>query len=261
MHDPYSPQAIWGRELRHYRRAAGLTQAQLAALINYSESLISNIETGQVPAVPEFAAACDEALNTGGALLRQLDWRKAERFPAWFGEWPVIETKATVLRTFELAVVPGLLQTPAYAGALLDGDESAVEARMERQQILFREDPPPPKLRCVLDEAVLLRPVGSPEIMHEQLEHLLKMAESPRITLQVVPFGVHPGLQGSFWLASLGPGNSEVGYVETAVRGQIARNPEDLEILADLWDSIQAHALPQNASLDLIRRTVNERWT
>lgn len=113
MYDPYSPQAIWGRELRHYRQRADLTQIQVAELTGYSESLVSSVETGQAPATPEFAEACEKVLKTDGALLRQLDYRKAERFPTWFGEWPIIESKATTLRNFELAVVPGLLQTKA----------------------------------------------------------------------------------------------------------------------------------------------------
>ncbi|MCW2901299.1 MAG: transcriptional regulator, family [Streptosporangiaceae bacterium] len=261
MAEPYAPQAIWGRELRHYRLAAGLTQTHLSDRVHFSESLISGIETGQLPASADFARACDEALVTGGALERLLDWRKADRFPTWFGEWPTIEAKATVLRTFELAVVPGLLQTKGYADAVLDGDEEAVAGRMERQHLMGREEPPPPKLRCVLDEAVLLRPVGSREIMEMQLEHLIEVAASSRTTVQVVPHGMHPGVLGTFVIASLGAGNGEVAYVETAVRGEIARDPQYLEALIDLWDSIQACALPQRESLQLIRRTVDERWT
>ncbi|WP_327048121.1 helix-turn-helix domain-containing protein [Microbispora sp. NBC_01189] len=160
----YSPQAIWGRELRHYRAQAGLTQAQLAQKVHFSESLVSGVETGQLPASPEFARCCDEALVTGGALLRLLDWRKVQVFPAWFGEWREKEQAAVALRTYEPLVVPGLLQTDAYASALL-GDETAVAARLERQAVLSRATPEPPTFRCVLDESVLHRLVGGPEVM------------------------------------------------------------------------------------------------
>ncbi|MGI8332383.1 helix-turn-helix domain-containing protein [Actinomadura scrupuli] len=258
--DLYSPQAIWGRELRHHRQTAGLTQAQLAVRIRFSESLISGIETGQVPAGTDFAAACDEVLGTGGALLRQLDWRKGDRFPAWFGEWPRIEAKAIVLRAFQLSVIDGLLQTKAYATALLR-DEDAVAARLERQDILVRESPPPPKLRCIFDEAVLHRPVGDAATMYEQLTSLIEVTANPRITVQVIPYGTHPGVKGSFVTASMGAGSGEVAYLETAAQGQIVRKPEDLEALTDLWESLQTYALPQRDSLELIRRTADDRWT
>ncbi|MEU8196602.1 helix-turn-helix transcriptional regulator [Microbispora amethystogenes] len=106
--DSYAPQAIWGRELRHYRQAVGLTQAQLAQKVHFSESLISGIETGHLPASPEFAQCCDEALSTGGALLRLLDWRKGQVFPSWFGKWRDKEQVATTLRTYQPLLVPGL---------------------------------------------------------------------------------------------------------------------------------------------------------
>lgn len=83
----YTPMAIWGRELKHYRQAAGLTQVELAQKINYSPSLISQVETGQVPGTEEFAAACEREPNTGGTLGRTLDYRKGSVFPTWFGKW------------------------------------------------------------------------------------------------------------------------------------------------------------------------------
>ena len=261
MTDPYSPQAIWGRELRHHRLAAGLTQAQLAARINFAESLISGCENGHLQASHPFAKACEEALNTGGALVRLLDYRKGSRFPSWFGEWPIIETKAIRLRNFELAVIPGLLQQEAYASVLLNGHKDKVSARLERQQVLFREDPPPPKLYAVLDESALLRPVGKREIMREQLGYLIEGAALSHISIQVIPHGVHPGLPGTFCIASLGPGNGEVAYVDTALRGQVARSPEDIEELNDTWDILQTHTLPQRESLALIKKTVEEKWT
>jgi transcriptional regulator with XRE-family HTH domain len=261
MTDPYSPQAIWGRELRHYRLAAGLTQPQLATRINFSVSLISGVENGNVAATLAFAEACDEMLSTDGALVRQLDYRKAQRFPSWFGEWPKIEAKSTRLRNFELAVIPGLLQTEAYMNALFNGDEDAVAARRERQQILFREDPPPPKLYVVIDEAALLRPVGDKEVMREQLEYLIEAARHEHISVQVIPYGVHPNLSGAFSIASLGPGNGEVAYLDTGLRGQIVRGPEDIEEMNDTWNSLQTYALPQRESLQLIKRTLEERWT
>jgi transcriptional regulator with XRE-family HTH domain len=85
---PNTPQAIWGRELKHYRNRAGLTQAELAARLYCSDSLISSIETGQAPAMPDFAEAADRELSTDGVLVRTLDYRKNEpAYPTWFIDW------------------------------------------------------------------------------------------------------------------------------------------------------------------------------
>ncbi|MFI7626639.1 helix-turn-helix domain-containing protein [Microbispora rosea] len=249
MVDVYSPQAIWGRELRHYRQAAGLTQTQLAQKVHFSESLISGIETGQLPASPEFAQCCDEALSTGGALQRLLDWRKGQVFPSWFGKWRDKEQVATALRTCQPLVIPGLLQTEAYARVLLSGDETAVAARLDRQRIL----------RCVIDEAVLHRPIGGPLVMCEQLNHLLAMV-SPRLSIQVVPHGMHSGLLGGFSIATLDGGNDLV-YMETAVRGLTTSDHEDVAAAIECFEAIRTEALPLSMSTNLIRKTMEERWT
>ncbi|GLX02403.1 helix-turn-helix transcriptional regulator [Microtetraspora sp. NBRC 16547] len=259
MVDLYSPQAIWGRELRHYRQAVRLTQAQLAEKIHFSESLISGVETGQLPASPEFAEACDQTLGTGGALSRLLDWRKGQVFPAWFGKWRDKEQVATTLRTYEPLLIPGLLQTEAYARVVLRGDEAAVAARLHRQLILTRKDPPPPILRCMIDEAVLHRPIGDPEVMREQLGHLV-MVTGPRLSVQVVPKGMHSGLLGGFLIATV-EGGADVLYAETAVRGITTSDREDVGTAIERFEAIRTEALPLNMSLELIEKTVEERWT
>ncbi|MEU8206780.1 helix-turn-helix transcriptional regulator [Streptosporangium sp. NPDC049046] len=255
----YTPQAIWGRELRHHRKAAGLTQSQLAERIHYSESLISGIETGQIPSCPDFAERCDELLETGGLLSRLLDWRKGQIFPSWFGEWRDKEQEATALRAYEPLVFPGLLQTEAYARVLLRGDETAVEARLGRQSVLTREDPQPPTLRCVVDEAVLHCPIGDLKVMKEQLEHLIS-AVSPRLSVQVIPQGMHSGLMGGFAIATL-KGGDNVLYAETAVRGITTSDPEDVTIAVERFEAIRSEALPISMSIDLIQKAVSEKWT
>jgi len=135
-----SPLALFGAELRHYRTAAGLSQEQLGDRIGYSAALVGAVETARRMPTEDFTARCDvvEELGTGGALLR-------------LREWPSIEREALSLRTWELVLVPGLLQTPDYARAILRGAlsdapdediEQQVDARMGRQQILARQDPP-----------------------------------------------------------------------------------------------------------------------
>ncbi|MDP9867148.1 MULTISPECIES: helix-turn-helix domain-containing protein [Streptosporangium] len=255
----YTPQAIWGRELRHYRKAAGLTQGQLAQRIHFSESLISGVETGQLPASPEFAETCDETLDTGGALRRLLDWRRAQVFPSWFGKWRDREQVATALRTYQPLVIPGLLQTEEYARVLLRGNEAAVEGRLDRQTILTREDPRPPAFRCVIDEAVLYRPIGGPKVMRKQLEHLVSVIH-PRLSVQVVPHGMHSGLMGGFAIATL-DGGSDVLYAETAVRGITTSDQEDVAVAVERFEAIRSEALPISMSIDLIQKAVAEKWT
>ncbi|MER6178515.1 helix-turn-helix transcriptional regulator [Streptosporangium sp. NPDC001681] len=255
----YTPQAIWGRELKHYRKAAGLTQGQLAEIIHFSESLISGVETGLLPASPEFADACDTALNTGGALRRLLDWRKGQQIPSWFGKWRDKEQEAIALRAYEPLVFPGLLQTEGYARVLLRDDEAAVEARLDRQAILVREDPQPPTFRCVINEAVLYRPIGGPKVMRDQLEHLVS-AITHRLSIQVVPHGMHSGLMGGFAIATLDGGN-DILYAETAVRGLTTNDQEDVAVAVERFEALRSEALPLSMSIDLIQKAVAERWT
>ncbi|GAB3968275.1 helix-turn-helix transcriptional regulator [Actinoallomurus acanthiterrae] len=259
MNQYYAPQAIWGRELRHYRKAASLTQAQLAAKIFCSESLISSIETGQAPATPEFAKDADEALETGGALSRTLDWRKgAPAYPAWFVDWIPVEDGAVQLRVFEIDLIHGLLQTPDYARALLGGDEAAVEARLLRQSILARESPP--ALYCVLDESALRRNIGGGKVMYEQLQHLLKVSERENVSIQVVPSRAHRGVRGPFAVATAEDG-SETAQADNAFGGAVSTRPEDLATVVSSWESIRTEALPADMSRDLIRKVAEELWS
>lgn len=255
-----SPLALFGSELRRYREMAGLTQEQLGAKIQFSRSLVGDVERGEKRPDRAFAVACDRAMNTLDALAHLWDGLlKRSAYPSWFADWPLIEAKAVTLRWFEPQIVCGLLQTEGYARALLHGDEAVVAARLARREILTRAEPPP-RLVCLLDEAVLHKQVGGAEVMREQLHHLAAAA-SPRLSVQVVPSGtVHPGDRGAFVIATLADGE-EVAYVETAARGLITTDREDLRTLGDSWEAIRAQALPVTMSVDLITRTAEERWT
>jgi hypothetical protein len=172
-------------------------------------------------------------------------------------DWVPEERRADVLRWVELLIVPGILQTEDYIRALLGGDESAIAARMERQEILSRENPP--TLHFVLDETVLSYEVGDKKVMHAQLEHLASLISPPRLTIQVVRSSVNPHAMGAFILATTD--GSEVAYVETAVRGIVTSSREDITSLTATWEAIRTFALPQQESAELIRRTAQERWT
>lgn len=171
------------------------------------------------------------------------------------------------LRTWQPLLIPGLLQTEDYARAILSANpdneddlETYVAARMERQAIRDRDRPP--HLWVVLDEPVLHRCVGSAKVMREQLLHLVKLAERPRITIQVVParVGVHAGLLGAFIIAGL-DGASDIVYMETSSDGQTIELPRVVTRITLRFDTLRAVALPRDDSLNLIVKVAEERWT
>ncbi|GGM59270.1 transcriptional regulator [Micromonospora sonchi] len=182
------------------------------------------------------------------------------REPVWFRPWVDIEREATTLRTFELAWVPGLLQTEPYAQATLSGGmltadatEDLVAARLDRQAILHRERGP--LLVAVLDEGVLRRRVGdSRELMAAQLAHLLACAELPSVQLHVVPADApsYPGLDGPFVIADM-PAGTRVAHVDGPAQAQILDQPSDLANLERRWERIRGEALPRGRSLDLLK--------
>lgn len=197
----------FAQELRAQREVAGLAQEQLAKLMGYSASVIAKLETCRTIPSPQHADKADEALRTPGTFRRLRQAMINGAYEPWVRALLEMEERATVLRNWESLVVPGLLQTEAYARAMIragrPGDtdseiEQLVTARMSRQSIWEREDPPPPMLFVVLGEAVLRQRVGDEEVMRDQLAHLVEANRSPRITIQVLPFvaAAHPGLLG-----------------------------------------------------------------
>jgi transcriptional regulator with XRE-family HTH domain len=259
---------IFSEELRRARAAAGLTQDQLAEKIAYSPLLVEHVEAGSRAPSVDFARRADDALRTGGLLSRLQPLVRSEAYPAWFRGWVEIERDATSLRWFEPLLIPGLLQTEEYARAVLQaanpacGDDEIgrlVSARMDRQSILTKDEPP--LLWVIIDEGVLTRPVGGARVMCEQIDHLLAAARLPRIVLQVVPLtsGAHPGLAGQFVVASF-DGSPDVAYLDSALAGQIIERAEDVSRVALLYDILKAEALAPRASIDLARKAI-ETWT
>ncbi len=261
-----SPLRVFGAMLRHYRTAAGLTPEELGARIYLSASQIRKVEEGTRTPTEALTQACEALpeLNCNGALttLREIlkDHLRHRAYPGWFQAWPDHESHARRLRSFALVVVPGLLQTDAYAHAILstrvgataEDVGEAVAARLERQQILDQSEPP--ELWVLLDEAVLRRPVDSPEVMAEQLAYLAAAARRPHIVLQVIPLvaGAHEGMRGGPFVLADFAGSPTIGYQDTAVTGQIVEEANWVEALAVTWDTLRLEALPRGASLELV---------
>jgi len=269
-----SPLRLFGEMLRWYRTQAGLTPEGLGQRIYLSGSLIRKVEDGTRAPTEELTRACESVpeLCCNGALFKLwdilADYLKRQALPGWFAGWAEREAHAAKLRWFELSVVPGLLQTEAYARALLTGRigfngdvDQVVSARMARRDILDRDQPP--ELWAVIDEAALRRPVGGGDVMAAQLDCLIEPAQRPNIVLRVIPasVGVHDGMSASgFIIAEFTDDTPVAAYQDTAIRGQITEDPDDVGALAATWDRLAAEALPRSASLALIKE-IQASWT
>jgi transcriptional regulator with XRE-family HTH domain len=260
--------ALFAEELRAQRELARLSRDDLAEKLNYSASLVAMIETGHRAPSRDFAARCDEAFGTPGSFARLEKRLRDVPFSSGFRPFQPYESEAVALRMFEHVLIPGLLQTEDYARAVLsthpntsqDVIEERVAARMARQEILTREDPPPPVLWVLLDENVLLREVGNAEIMRDQLAHLAGAGRRPNVTVQVIPCaGAHPGLLGAFVIAEL-TGMPGIVYLETAHDGQTVEDADVSAQMAMRFDALRTEALTGRASLSLIEKVAEERW-
>jgi transcriptional regulator with XRE-family HTH domain len=259
--------AMFAAELRAARAKAGLSRDALAALINYSGSLVCLVEnTTRVPTLA-FAQRLDEALGTPGTFERMQAHLRAAPFPAWFRDWVETEREATALRTWQPTLVDGFLQTEEYARALLSarmgaGDdevEQMVAGRMGRQAFLHQDRPP--LLWVVLDEAVLRRPIGGRPVMAKQIDHLVEMAQRPNIMIQVISHeaGAHEGVNGAFVIADCKNAPSAV-YLETALTGLVVDKPEDVAAVTLIYETHRGEALPRARSLEMLKE-VAKSWT
>ncbi|MEJ8650333.1 helix-turn-helix transcriptional regulator [Streptomyces sp. MS1.AVA.3] len=254
--------ALFATRLRRLRLNAGLTQAQLGRQAHTHSTRINQIErtTGAKPTL-ELARALDEALGADELLIELWPYVYRETFPDWARAFMERSERAVAIREYASAVVPGLLQTEGYARALLslgrtlqsaEQLEERVAARLGRQVRLT--EPDGPELWVVVDEAVLLRPVGGPTVMQAQLSRLLEAGNLPRVTLQVLPFssGGHEIIGRSLTLLTQ-PNGTESAYVEVADFGQLFDEPGEVGSFSVIYDRLRALALPPNMSLDMIR--------
>ncbi|WP_405561303.1 Scr1 family TA system antitoxin-like transcriptional regulator [Streptomyces sp. NBC_01180] len=258
--------ALYGTKLRKLRTRAGWTQRELGDRIPIAHSRIAQFELGNETPPEDVNRKLDALLGADGDLVDL--WIHARRtpFPDWVQTFVAYEAKAIKMLKYMAHAVPGLLQTEAYARALLrisrprDTDaeiEGLVAARRERQAILGGSAPP--LLWCILDESVIRRPVGGRPGMRKQLAHLLHMARTPHVVLQVLPFGQgeHPVMGGSLTLLSFERG-PDVAYTESSHSGELLEAPEEVAEYALAYDLLQAKALPPDESLVVIRSVMEE---
>jgi transcriptional regulator with XRE-family HTH domain len=247
----------FGIALASLREDTGLSRLELANRIPVTRSYIGQVETGTTRCTKEFAAELDKALESGTEMQDAWDdILKSTRYPPWFADYPLAEGTACLLRAFETMYVYGLFQTPAYARALLQ-DENAVEARLRRQEVLRRDNPP--MLSIVLLENVLWTCMGSAEIMREQCEHLLTVSEWSNVTLQIAPLAFYRGLNGSFNLATQQDGQ-ELLHMTTTRGGATSTDRDDILHVISAFSALQARALNVDDTREFLRKAV-VRWT
>jgi len=262
--------SLFADELKAAREQRGWSQADLAEQIPYSLSTISMVEALHRVPTRDLATHLDKVFGTPGTFTRLEGRLRDLPFPASFRPFAAYEAKATALYVFEHSLVPGLLQTPEYARAVLatrpntaeDEIDNLVAARLARQVILTRDEPPPPLLWALIDEGVLHRPVAPAEVMRDQLARLVELSRRPNVTVQVLPYsaGGHTGLLGAFTIADLG-GNEGTVNVEDITDGRVFEDPSMVSRVTLRYKSLQSEALPKGASRELIARVAEERWT
>jgi transcriptional regulator with XRE-family HTH domain len=259
-----SPLDYYGFELRRCREAAGLTQKQLGEILNYTGSLVGQIETARKLPTPEFSERADAALGTDGMFSRLVELVLRSRLPAWFQQVAELQARAVEICSFEALMVHGLLQADAYARAVLGvldtsnlDDRTAV--RLARQRIFEKEEPP--VFWVILSEAALYQEIGGPQTMRGQLAHLLSFEGNPRINIQVLPFsaGAHAGMQGSFDIYRFAS-DPTIVYTEGYGSGHPTANPDTVKDCSLRYDHLQAAALSLRDSAELIRRVMEERY-
>lgn len=262
------PRAFLGAELRRGRVAAGFSsQEALAARLGFDRTVITKTETGERPPTADVLAAWCEACRLDDDLFTRmavLARRSDAPVPTAFAGWLDAEREAHTLRVWSPILVPGLFQVPEYARALHIatgvGEEAAQElvaVRLGRQVILDRSDPP--HLVVVLDELVLRRLIGSPQVMADQMNHVAELSERPNISIQVVPaeIGANAGPSGAFDLAT-GDNPPELLRMD-AVEDTVTDSRSLIRKAADIFVRVQADALPRAASRALILEAA-EQW-
>lgn len=231
---------MFGRLLRHFRERAGLSQEALGRRIGFSKSQVAMVERGNRPPRGPFVARADDAVGAQGALMAAGEDVTGSYLADWFEDFASLERRAAARHEYETHVVPGLLQTEAYARTVLQGGyppvsddvvEGRVADRLARQSLISRKDAA--DLSFVLELSALARPIGGRAVHREQVAHVLSVAQLRHVTLQVMSphRETHSGLSGPFVLletreASAGlPRSSgpQAPYRSRAHRGQPVR--------------------------------------
>ncbi|MFD9863553.1 helix-turn-helix domain-containing protein [Streptomyces alboflavus] len=258
---------MFGALLRFFRERAGMTQDGLGAYVKYSKSQVAMVERGERSPKGQFVEIADDVLGAQGALLAAAKELKAERFPSWFEEYAAEESQATAIHMYATHVVPGLLQSEAYARAIFNCQccppredeqvEARLAARLERQRVLRRK--PAPVVSFVLEEATLSRPLGGPKTLKEQLHHMLDVSRLCNVELQVMPHArqTHAGLSGPMILLETVE-HRQLAYLEGQGHGFFVTEQPDVGHLFGKYGILRAQAMTPDESADHIEQVARE---
>ena len=255
-----------GRQIKLWREAAGLTQADLGASIGYGEEMVSSVERGVRTPQAEFLTGADRVLGADGKLAAFIPAVAEARYPRKVRNLAKLEAESVELGAYVNTVVHGLLQTEEYARALFrlrrpaygeDELERLVSARMARKSVFERC--PAPMLTVVQEEVTLLRPVGGKGVLRRQLEHLLEMGRRPDVAIQVMRTETqdHAGLSGSLRVMKLQDGTT-LAHDEVQLTSRSIANPKEVQILEMRYGMIRAQALTPRESLAFIDKLREE---
>ncbi|MFG2956083.1 helix-turn-helix domain-containing protein [Streptomyces sp. NPDC048291] len=261
-----SPRALLGAELRHARERKGLSQAELGQRLFVSGSFIGQLEAGTRRMQPEYARLLDETLGTDDFFRRNSEAAAKSKYPDHFAEAAEAEARATAISQYAALLIPGLLQTSAYAEAVFRAYKPTapeqviaelVAARMERTHLL--DDPTEPVLWAVIDEAALRRLTGGPSVMAEALQHLAGLIRRRRVIVQVLPFrvGAHASLDGPLKLMEFTDG-PPLSFVEAPDMGRLLDDPAVVARHTQMFKLLVAAALSPSDSLALIESAAQD---
>ncbi|WP_217244755.1 helix-turn-helix transcriptional regulator [Streptomyces sp. AC602_WCS936] len=258
--------ATVGRQLKLRREAVGMRAGEFGEAVGYGEDLVYKIEGGKRIPRPEYLDMADEVLEAGGLIAAMKEDVAKVRYPKKVRDLAQMEAKAVEIGIYVCSSIPGLLQTPEHARALLESWQPAyspedlerrVAARMARRAIYDRC--PAPALGFVLEEATLRRRVGGTMVRQQQFERLLEVGQMNSVTLQVMPMGSgpHPGMSGRIEVLKFEDG-TVVGRSDGAFNGRPTHDPRQLRILELRYGTIRAQALPPGESLAFIEQLLGE---
>ncbi|WP_326621302.1 helix-turn-helix domain-containing protein [Streptomyces decoyicus] len=252
----------FGAVVKAFRGRATLTQEGLARRVGFSAGTVASIEQGRRLPPPDFIERAERVLDSFG-VLRAMATQLARQpgLAAWFRQWARLEEQAISLYTYECRLVPGLLQTEAYARALFEHriplltdeeTETQVTARLDRQKLL--RDRPNTAFSFIVDEHVFLRRTGGADVTRELLDHVLETAQCLRnVELQVMPLarGVHAGMNGPLRLLET-PSNRWYGYCEGQESGLLISDAKTISTLHMRYAKLRSQALTPEDSLSLL---------
>ncbi|MGW0959912.1 helix-turn-helix domain-containing protein [Streptomyces gelaticus] len=258
----------FGAVVQALREHAGLSRTELGDLVQYSKHTVESVELGRRMPDEEFVERAEGALGNTGALRKAAGHlsRGEVGLAAWFRRWARLERKAVSLCTYECRLVPGLLQSEAYARAVFDNSiplltdektEDQLNARMERQRMV-RERPTVP-FSFIVEEHVFRRRLGGAEVHASMLDHVLEVTAPRNVTLQVVPLELefHGCLDGPVRILETKEGR-RIGYSEGQQNGRLISDAKEMSLLCHRYETLRSQALNPKESRDLLERLRGE---